>query len=142
MAKTDHKSVDNYIASQPEGSRAILESVRATLRKAIPQAQEVISYQIPAFKAEGTAVIYFAGWKEHYSLYPITAKAQAAFRDELASYKMSKGTMRFPLSERVPTALIGKIAKFLAKETAERRKAKADRPKKAKAKVTKAAVRR
>lgn len=80
MAKTDFKSVDEYIASQPEAAQGILESVRAVIRKALPRAEEVISYQIPAFKVDSGAVIYFAGWKEHFSLYPIPAKAQAAFK--------------------------------------------------------------
>ncbi len=130
MAKTDFKSVDQYIASQPEAVQATLERVRDTIRKALPRAEEVISYQIPAFKAEGQPVIYFAGWKEHYSLYPVTEKTQAAFKDELARYKMSKGTVRFPLSERIPVTLIGKIARFRANEVAERSTAKAAIPKK------------
>jgi uncharacterized protein YdhG (YjbR/CyaY superfamily) len=135
MAKTDFKSVDEYIASQPEAVQGVLGRVRDTIRKALPRAEEVISYQIPAFKMEGIPVIYFAGWKEHYSLYPVTEKTQAAFKDELARYKMSKGTVRFPLSERIPVALIGKIAKFRAQEVAERSKAKAAAPRKAKAKT-------
>ena len=134
MAKTDYKSVDEYIASQPEAAQGVLELVRDTLRKALPGAEEVTSYEIPAFKVGGTPVIYFAGWKEHYSLYPVTEKTQAAFKNELARYKVSKGTVRFPLSERIPVALIGKIAKFRAKEVSERAKAKAAAPKKPKAK--------
>jgi uncharacterized protein YdhG (YjbR/CyaY superfamily) len=134
MAKTDFKSVDEYIAAQPDAAQAILRSVRAAIRKALPRAEEVISYQIPAFKVDGTAVIYFAGWKEHYSLYPVTEKTQTAFKDDLARYKMSKGTVRLPLSERIPVALIGKIAKFRAQEVAERSKAKVAAPKKLKTK--------
>jgi uncharacterized protein YdhG (YjbR/CyaY superfamily) len=136
MAKTDFKSADEYIAAQPEVARATLERVRSVIRKALPKSEEVISYQIPAFKVDGTAVIYFAGWKKHFSLYPITEKAQAAFKAELASYEMSKGTVRFPLSASIPVALIGKIAKFLAKEVAERSKAKKASPKRPKTKAT------
>ena len=139
MAKTDYKSVDEYIAAQPEGSRATLEAVRATIRRAVPRAKEVISYQIPAFKVDGKPVIYFAGWKEHYSLYPVTERTQAVFRDALAAYKVSKGTIRFPLSARIPTELIGRIAEFRAKEVAGRSKAKGTRQK---ATVTKAAARK
>ena len=139
MAKTDYKSVDEYIAAQPEGSRAALEAVRATIRRAVPRAKEVISYQIPAFKVDGKPVIYFAGWKEHYSLYPVTERTQAVFRDALAAYKVSKGTIRFPLSARIPTELIGRIAEFRAKEVAGRSKAKGTRQK---ATVTKAAARK
>ena len=72
MAKTDFKSVDEYIASQPEAVQGVLERVRSTIRKAVPGAEEVISYQIPAYKLHGRAVLYFAGWKQHYSLYPAT----------------------------------------------------------------------
>jgi uncharacterized protein YdhG (YjbR/CyaY superfamily) len=135
MAKTCFKSVDDYIASQPDSAQAILESVRAVLRKALPRAEEVISYQIPVFKVDGSAVIYFAGWKAHFSLYPITEKAQAAFKDDLARYALSKGTVRFPLAKRIPATLIGKIAKFRAEEVAERARAKAAAPKKSKTKA-------
>ena len=130
MAKTDFKSVDEYIASQPEAVQGILGRVRSTIRKAVPNAEETISYQIPAYKLNGRAVIYFAGWKQHYSLYPATGRVVAAFKDELASYEVNKGTIRFPLSQPVPVKLIGRIAKFRAKEVAEREKAKATAPKK------------
>jgi uncharacterized protein YdhG (YjbR/CyaY superfamily) len=65
----------------------------------------VISYQIPAFRLHGAAVIYLAGWKQHYSLYPATGPLVAAFEDDLAPHEVSKGTIRFPLSEPVPVKL-------------------------------------
>jgi uncharacterized protein YdhG (YjbR/CyaY superfamily) len=74
-------------------------------------------------------VLYFAGWKQHYSLYPATERVIAAFKDELAPYEVNKATIRFPLSQSVPVKLIGRIAKFRAKEVAEREKAKAATPK-------------
>jgi uncharacterized protein YdhG (YjbR/CyaY superfamily) len=89
---------------------------------ALPEAEEVISYQIPAYKLNGRAVIYFAGWREHYSLYPASGELKAAFKDELAPYEVSKGTIRFPLSEPVPVKLIERITKFRAKETSTARK--------------------
>ena len=125
MAKTDFKSVDEYIATQPESVQPILQRVRGTIQKAMPRAEEVISYQIPAYKLNGGAVLYFAGWKQHYSLYPASDRLVKAFKGELAPYQVSKGTIRFPLSEPVPAKLIAGIAKFRAKETAERAKAKA-----------------
>jgi uncharacterized protein YdhG (YjbR/CyaY superfamily) len=125
MAKTDFKSIDEYLAAQPKAAQDVLRRVRSTIRKAVPRAEEVISYKIPAYKLHGGTVLYFAGWKEHYSLYPATGRVVATFKDELASYKVSKGTIRFPLSEPVPVQLIGRIAKFRAKEVAERQKAKA-----------------
>ena len=130
MAKTDFKSVDEYIASQPEAVQDVLKRVRATIRKALPQAEEVISYKIPAYKIGGRVVIFFAGWKQQYSLYPAIGKLVAAFKSDLAPYEVSKGTIRFPLSKPVPVKLIARIAKFRAKEVAERQKAKAATSKK------------
>ena len=129
MAKTDFKSVDEYIASQPEAVRSILGRVRGAIRKAVPEAEEVISYQIPAYKLQSGPVLYFAGWKQHYSLYPATGRVIAAFKDELAPYEIDKGTIRFPLSQPVPVQLIGRIARFRAKEVAGRENTKAAKPK-------------
>jgi len=114
MAKTAFRSVDEYIATHPADVQAVLQRVRATIRKALPGAEETISYQIPTYKLHGGYVIYFAGWKKHFSLYPASARLVAAFKDELAPYEISKGTIRFPLSEPVPVRLIARIAKFLA----------------------------
>ncbi len=130
MAKTNFKSVDEYIASHPEAVQRILKRVRSTIRQAVPGAEEVISYKIPTYKLHGRPVLYFAGWSQHYSLYPSTAQLVAAFKGELAPYEVSKGTIRFPLSEPVPVKLIEGIAKFRAKEVAEREKGKAAAPKK------------
>ena len=124
MAKTNFNSVDEYIAAHPENMQLILQRVRSTIRKALPDAEEVISYQIPAYKLRGKSVLYFAGWKEHYSLYPLTNEIIKAFKDDLASYEVSKGTIRFPLSRPVAVKLIAGIAKLRAKEAAERIKAK------------------
>jgi uncharacterized protein YdhG (YjbR/CyaY superfamily) len=126
MAKTDFKSVKEYIASQPKDAQRVLKRVRSTIRKAVPGAEEVISYQIPAYKLHGRAVIYFAGWRKHYSLYPANTRLVAAFKEELAPYEVNdKGTIRFPLSGEVPVKLIAGIAKFRAKEVAQREKATA-----------------
>jgi len=100
--------------------QATLQRVRRTIRKAVPGAEEVISYQIPTYKLHGGYVVYFAGWKRHYSLYPAGSRLVAAFKDDLAPYEVSKGTIRFPLSRPVPVSLIARIAKFLAKEAAAR----------------------
>ena len=106
-----------YIASQPPKARAVLLKVRAAMRNALPRAEEVISYQIPAYKLNGRVVIYFAGWKEHYSIYPAQRRLVAAFKTRLAPYEVNnKGTIRFPLSEPVPARLIEAIAKFRAME--------------------------
>jgi len=132
MAKTDFKSVDEYIATHPEPVQAVLQRVRNTIRKAMPEAEEVISYQIPTYKLHGGYVVYFAGWRQHYSLYPASDQLVARFKDELAPYKIRKGTIRFPLSQPVPVKLIGRIAKFLTREAAERGRAKLAQAKKRK----------
>jgi uncharacterized protein YdhG (YjbR/CyaY superfamily) len=122
MAKTDFKSVNEYIASKPSDVRPILKRVRSVIRKAIPAAEEVISYQIPVYKLNGVPVLYFAGWKQHYSLYPASDALVAAFKDELSHYDLSKGTIRFPLSKPVPVELIERIAKFRAEQLTLREK--------------------
>jgi uncharacterized protein YdhG (YjbR/CyaY superfamily) len=80
---------------------------------------------MPAYRISAGPVLYFAGWKDHYSLYPASGQLVAAFQDELAPYVVSKGTIRFPSSRRVPVKLIAAIAKFRAKEVAERIKVQA-----------------
>src|SRR5215475_10465694 len=129
MAKTDFKSVNEYIASKPKDVRSILKRVQSTIRKAVPAAEEVISYQIPAYKLNRVPLLYFAGWKQHYSLYPVGDALVAAFKDELSPYKLSKGTIRFPLSEPVPVNLIERIAKFRAEQLTMREKGKDGRKK-------------
>jgi uncharacterized protein YdhG (YjbR/CyaY superfamily) len=124
MTRTSVKSVDEYIASQPEDAQAVLECVRSAIRRAVPEAEEVISYRIPTYKLRGGAMLYFAGWKQHYSLYPATGLLLAAFKNELAAYMVNKSTLRFALSEPVPVKLIERIAKFRAQEVLVRDGAK------------------
>jgi uncharacterized protein YdhG (YjbR/CyaY superfamily) len=121
MAKTNYKSVDDYIDSQPQSARGVLVRLRSIIQKVLPGAEEVISYQIPAYKLNGRAVIYFAGWREHYSLYPADDQLKTAFKDELARFEVSKGTIRFPLSEPIPAKLIEGITKFRAKQASKAR---------------------
>jgi len=127
MARTNYASVDAYLAAQPEEARPILEAVRAAIRAALPTAEETISYQIPAYRVAGSTAIFFAGWKSHYSLYPVSDALLAAFAGELQPFEVEKGTIRFPLGEQVPSGLIGRIAAFKAEEvsakvTARRRR--------------------
>ncbi len=127
MAKTSFQSVDDYIAAQPERAQEALRRVRSAIRKAVPKAEEVISYQIPAYKLPGGIVLYFAGWKQHYSLYPAKAGVVAALKKQLAPYEVRKGTIRFPLSQPVPVKLIERIARLRAQEVGEGAKAAAPR---------------
>jgi uncharacterized protein YdhG (YjbR/CyaY superfamily) len=128
------RNVDDYIAGFPPSVQPVLERVRNTIRRAVSGADETISYGIPAFKMRGRYVIYFAGWKEHYSIYPSTDRVLATFKDDLAAYELSgKGTIRFPLSSRVPARLIAGIARVRAEEVAERERTRKVAPKKSSA---------
>jgi uncharacterized protein YdhG (YjbR/CyaY superfamily) len=108
-------TIDDYIAGFPKDVQSILEKIRATIRAAAPKAEESISYRIPAYRM-GKPLVYFAGFKEHVSLYPVTAPIKKKFEKELSPYEMSTGTVRFPLDEPVPYPLIGRIVKFMVQE--------------------------
>ena len=118
MAKTNFSSVDQYLAAQPAPVQRALARVRGAIRKALPGAQETISHQLPTYKLNGRAVIYFAGWKQHYSIYPSTRFVVEALGDALSPYEVEKGTIRFPLDQPVPVKLIASIAKLRAEEAA------------------------
>jgi uncharacterized protein YdhG (YjbR/CyaY superfamily) len=108
------KSVDEYIAAQPERVRPKLEQVRAAIRKAVPGAVEVIGYRIPGYKLNGKPMLYFAGFKEHYSLFAASGTFFAALEEELRGYELRKGTVHFPIDKPVPVKLISRIAKLRA----------------------------
>jgi len=120
MPRESFPDVDTYIASFPESTRHVLSQVRATVRAAAPQAQELISYQIPCYKV-GKWRLYFAGFKGHYSLFvPSAEEAIAAFGPELADHHVSKATFHFSLAEPVPVALFEKVVSFsLSREQPE-----------------------
>jgi uncharacterized protein YdhG (YjbR/CyaY superfamily) len=125
MAKTKFTSVNEYIAAQPKAAQVAMKRVRSAIRKGVPGAEEAISYQIPTYRLHGRYVIYFAGWKEHYSIYPSTRPLVAAFEKALEPYDVNdKGTIRFPLSQPVPVKLIEGLAKFRAKEVIAERASK------------------
>jgi uncharacterized protein YdhG (YjbR/CyaY superfamily) len=127
MAKANFKSVDAYLASQPEDVQAKLELVRGAILRALPEAEEAIAYNIPTYKLCGGTVLHFAGWKRHYSLDPAGDALVARFRDELAPHRIERATLRFSLGEPVPVELLECIAKFRAVEAAERRARMLDR---------------
>jgi uncharacterized protein YdhG (YjbR/CyaY superfamily) len=118
MAMPRYGSVSEYIAAQPRAVQGVLRSVRGAIRKGVPGAQESISYGIPSFKLDGRVVIYFAAWKQHFSIYPSSTRLVAAF-PELSRYELSKGTIRMPLEGPVPLRLITRIARFRAREAVE-----------------------
>ena len=122
MAKSGASDVTEYIAKQSPAVRTALKRIRAAIHKGAPAGEDVISYRIPAYKIHGRLALFYAGWKEHYSLYPAGSKAViAAFKKDLARYDVRKGTIRFALEEPVPVRLIERIAKFRAKELAAAR---------------------
>jgi uncharacterized protein YdhG (YjbR/CyaY superfamily) len=121
MAKTNFRSVDEYLKTKPAPARRVLRQVRAIIRGALPGADEVISYQIPAYRLDGRVVVYFAGWATHFSIYPVTAPLVKVLGTRITPYVASKGTLRFPLEKRVPAALIARVAKLRAKEVRARR---------------------
>jgi uncharacterized protein YdhG (YjbR/CyaY superfamily) len=122
--KSDFESVDEYIAAQPEAAQHVLRHVRNTIRKAVPAAEEMVSYKIPAYKLHGDRLLYFAGWKKHYSLYPATKRLLEAFEGDLGSAKIVKSTLQFSLAEPVPVKLIERIAKFRVQEVSTSKRAK------------------
>lgn len=125
MAKTDYQSVDGYLEAQAEVARAVLARVRAVVRKALPKAEEGISYQMPAYRLPEGWVIYIGAWKQHYSLYPVSAGVVAALGSALAPFDVEKGTIRFPWVDPVPVRLIAQIVKARAREVVEDAAAKA-----------------
>jgi uncharacterized protein YdhG (YjbR/CyaY superfamily) len=114
MKQSVPKSVDEYIAAQSEVLRPKLEQVRATIRRAVPEAVEGIGYRMPGYKLHGKPMLYFAGFKEHYSPFAASGTFFAALEDELRGYELRKGTVQFPLTKPVPVKLIDRIAKLRA----------------------------
>ena len=107
-------TVDEYIAAQPEALRPKLEQVRAAIRRAVPEALEGIGYGMPGYKLNGKPLLYFAGFKQHYSLFAASGTFFASLKEELKGYEQRKGTVHFPLDKPVPVKLISRIAKVRA----------------------------
>lgn len=125
MAKTSKPAdMDGYIAQFSADVQAVLRRVREAIRRAAPEAEETISYQMPAFRQHGI-LVYFAAWKEHIGLYP-PISGDAAIERAVARYAGPKGNLQFPLNEPMPLALIERIVKLRVKQNA----AKADARKK------------
>jgi uncharacterized protein YdhG (YjbR/CyaY superfamily) len=112
------KSVEAYLEALPDDQRAALEKLRTTIRSTLPDWTEHISYQMPAFKANGRFVVWYAAFGDHYSLYPASEGVQAALGGELDQYLSGKGTIRFEYGKRLPTALVKKVVKARVRENA------------------------
>lgn len=119
------RSTDEYIATFPEDVQAQLQAIRATIRAAAPDAEERISYAMPAFTLKGN-LVYFAALKNHIGLYPMPSAIEA-FQSELSPYISTKGALRFPIDQPLPMDLIRRIVKFRVAENLARAEAKAQK---------------
>lgn len=130
MTSTKPADIDEYIAGFPKDVQKILGQVRATIKKAAPDAEETISYAMPTFTLQGRYLVYFAGYKNHIGIYPAPT-GNGAFKKELSVYKTGKGSVQFPLDKPMPLSLITKIVKFRIKENLEKaeKKKKTDKRK-------------
>ena len=115
-------NIDEYIEQFPANVQVILQKLRAAIKKTAPAAEELISYQMPAFKYHGM-LVYFAGYKNHIGFYP-TSSPMKVFKDRLTNYKTSKGGIQFPINEAIPLTLVKDIVKFRIKENMEKENAK------------------
>ena len=121
-AQASPKNIDEYIAGFPQDVQEILEKMRLTIRKAAPDAEETIKYQIPTFTLKGN-LLSFAAYKKHIGFYPAPA-GNENFRNALSVYRAGKSSVKFPLDKPIPFDLISKIVKFRIKENLERAEAK------------------
>ena len=108
--KTIFKDIDHYISVQTPDVQVLLEQMRQTIKKAAPKAEEVISYNMPAFKYHGM-LVYFAAYKNHIGFYA-TPTGHSQFKEELSIYKQGKGSVQFPLTKPLPLDLISRIVQF------------------------------
>ena len=113
-ARQQYKTIDEYISAFPEDVRKKLQALRIAIKESAPKAEETINYQIPTFKLNGN-LVHFAGYKKHIGFYPAPSGIEA-FKDELSGYETAKGSVKFPLDQPLPLALVRKIVKFRVKE--------------------------
>ncbi len=117
------QNIDEYIAGFPDEVQEILQKIRMAIRKAVPEAEEKISYKMPTFTLKGDGLICFAGYKKHVGLYGAPIR-HAEFKEALSAYASGKSTVKFPLDQPIPFDVIRKIVKFRVKRVLERAKAK------------------
>ncbi len=108
---TDDSAIDAYLAKLPQDQRAALERLRKQVVRLVPDAVEAISYGIPTFKLNGKALLWFAGWKAHCSIYPLTDTFLAGHADELKGYRRTKGSLHFTSDAPLPKALLEQLVR-------------------------------
>ncbi|WP_285055935.1 iron chaperone [Pedobacter ginsengisoli] len=123
------ETIDGYIGTFPENVQLILQEIRKVMKENAPDAEELISYQIPAFRYYGM-LIYYSAYQKHVSVSTAPFKVFEVFEKELSPYKRSKSTVQFPLDQPVPYQLIAEMTKFRVKENKEIAEAKATKKKK------------
>jgi uncharacterized protein YdhG (YjbR/CyaY superfamily) len=114
VSEKKFRTIDDYISTFPKNIQIILEELRQVIREAAPEAEETISYQMPAFRQNGV-LVWFAAFKNHIGFFP-KVSAIEVFKDKLSSYKTSKGTIQFPIDARIPFELVKEIVRFRVKE--------------------------
>jgi uncharacterized protein YdhG (YjbR/CyaY superfamily) len=119
------RDIDEYIAGFPQDVQVLLQKMRTMIRKAAPEAQETISYQIPTFRLKGN-LVHFAAYKRHIGFYP-TSSGVEKFKKEISGYKWARGTIQFPLDKPIPFDLISKIVSFRVAENRQKAEKKAKR---------------
>lgn len=119
-AKPNARTIDGYLAGVRADQRAALERLRRTIRAVAPRAEECISYQVPAFRLEGRLLVGFGASAKHCAFYPMSGSVVEAYREALAGYDTSKGTIRFPADRPLPAALVRKLVRARITENARR----------------------
>jgi uncharacterized protein YdhG (YjbR/CyaY superfamily) len=122
VPKTKYATVDEYLSALPSSTKALMQEVRNTIKKAAPEAEELISYNMPAFRLNGM-LVWYAAYKGHIGFYPKNSGI-TAFKKELSGYKGAKGSVQFPLNKPMPLDLIRKIVSFRVQENLERPKSR------------------
>lgn len=128
ITKTEFKSVDEYFSTLTPKAKKLLKELRKAIKEAAPEAEEIITYNMPAYKYHGI-LVYYAAHTEHIGFYPGNKVVNEVFKKDLVKYKTSKGTIQFPMNEAIPVGLIGKIVKYRIKENLKKAKEKAKKKK-------------
>ncbi len=123
MATAKFKTVDEYMSALPPKVKRNLHEVRKAIKQTAPEAEELISYNMPAFKYHGM-LVYYAAHKQHMGFYPGSTTVITIFNEELQDYKTSKGAIQFPFEKQIPLNLIKKIIKYRLKQNLEKEEAK------------------